>query len=156
MPATGAGLAADFVPEVLEREGDAWVTTASSSMAPLVREGDALRLVPLERGRVGAGDLVAFRQDGVLVVHRVLARTPAGLVTKGDALPDADAPVPWPAVVAGVAALRTPAGRVLDLQRRPWPALGRLLAALGRRRAPNRLAWIALRAPFHLAARLTR
>jgi signal peptidase I len=153
---TGAGLAADFVPDVLARDGDAWVSARSSSMAPLVREGDALRLVPLARERVAAGAVVAFRQDGVLVVHRVLARTSAGLVTKGDALVEPDVPVLWPSVVARVAAIRTPGGRLLDLERRPWPALGWLLAALARRRAPNRLAWIALRAPFHLAARLAR
>ena len=156
MSATGVGLAVAFVPDVLAREGAAWVRAASSSMAPLVREGDALRLVPLDRGRVGPGDLVAFVEGSVLVVHRVLARTPAGVVTKGDALAEPDGLVEWTRVVARVAAIRTPAGRTLDFDRAPWRRLARLLAALARRRAPNRLAWIALRAPFHVAARLCR
>jgi hypothetical protein len=156
MTQTRAELAADFVPDVLAREGDVWVSAASSSMAPLVCAGDALRLVAAEAGRLQPGALVAFRRAGALVVHRLLSQTPDGLVTKGDALPDADPRVPWPAVVARVATVRTPAGRRLDLDRWPWPAVGRLLAALARRRAPNRLAWIARRAPFHLAARLLR
>jgi signal peptidase I len=156
VPVTGAEIAADFVPEVLAREGGVWVSVKSSSMAPLVHEGDALRLVSFVPERVREGALVAFRRDGVLVVHRVLADGPGGLVTKGDALLDADAPVQWAAVVARVAAIRTRGGRVLDLERRPWPVVGRMLAAFARRRAAGRVAWLALRAPFHLAAFLGR
>ncbi len=156
MTQTGAWLAADFVPDVLAREGEVWVSAASSSMAPLVRAGDTLRLVAADAGRLQPGALVAFRRDGALVVHRVLSQTPDGLVTKGDALPDADPPTPWPAVVARVAAVRTPAGRCLDLDRWPWPLIGRALAAVARLGAPNRLAWIARRAPFHLVALVSR
>ena len=156
MSATGAGLAADFVPDVLARAGEVWVSAASSSMAPLIQSGDELRLVLPDAGRLQPGALVAFRRDGALVVHRVLSQTPDGLVTKGDALPDADPPVAWPAVVARVAAVRTQAGRRLDLDQRPWPLIGRALAAVARLGAPNRLAWIARRAPFHLAALVSR
>ena len=156
MSATGAGLAADFVPDVLAREGEVWVSAASSSMAPLVCSGDALRLVAADAGRVQSGALVAFRRDGALVVHRVLSRAPDGLVTRGDALPDADPPVPWPAVIARVAAVRTQAGRRLDLDRWPWPLIGGALARLSRFSPANRLAWIARRAPFHLAALVSR
>ena len=156
MTQTRAELATGFVQDVLAREGAAWVSAASSSMAPLIQPGDELRLVLPDAGRLCAGALVAFRRDGALVVHRVLSRTPDGLVTKGDALPDADPRVPWPAVVARVATVRTQAGRRLDLDRWPWPLIGGALARLSRFSPANRLAWIARRAPFHLAALVSR
>ena len=156
MTQTRAELVTDFVQDVLAREGAAWVSAASSSMAPLIQSGDELCLAPPQAGRVRAGAVIAFRRGGELVVHRVVRRGPAGVVTRGDALPAADAPVPWSDVVARVAAIRTPRGRLLDLDRRPWPLIGRGLAAVARLGAPNRLAWIARRAPFHLAALVSR
>ena len=156
MSATGAGLEADFVPDVLAREGEVWVSAASSSMAPLIQPGDELRLVLPDAGRLCAGAVVAFRRSGELVVHRVIRRGPDGVQTRGDALPSDDSPVPWDRVIARVAAVRTQAGRRLELDRWPWPLIGRALAAVARLGAPNRLAWIARRAPFHLAALVSR
>ena len=157
MPATGAGLAADFVPDVLARAGEVWVSAASSSMAPLIQPGDELRLVLPDAGRLCAGAIVAFRRSGgEFVVHRVIRHGPGGVQTRGDALPSDDSPVPWDRVIGCVAAVRTQAGRRLDLDQRPWPLIGRALAAVARLGAPNRLAWIARRAPFHLAALVSR
>lgn len=149
-------VAVDFVLDVLLREGTAWVREAGESMAPLVRAGDLLRLVPVDPGRVRAGDLIAFRQGEALVVHRVLRRTRARVLTKGDALARADAPVAAPDVLARVVAVRTPAGRSIDFTRPGWRLVGRLLARcseLHARAGPLRRA---LRVPFRLAARLAR
>ena len=156
MVQTRAELAIDFIPAVLEREGAAWVRAVSSSMAPLIQPGDEVRLVPPDAGRVQRGALVAFRRDGALVVHRVLSRTPDGLVTKGDALPDTDAPVEWRDLIGRVTAIRTPRGRLVDFGRWPWPLVEGVLGRLARPSPCNRLAWIARRAPFHLIARLSR
>ena len=149
-------LAAEFVPEVLARDGLAWVTAASSSMAPLIQPGDALCVAPLGGGRARVGTIVVYRRDAQLVVHRVVAAGLDSVVTRGDALGEADLPVDWSRVVGRVAAIRTPGGRTLELDRAPWPALERVLGWLCGRRARGPIAWKARRAPFHLAARLLR
>jgi hypothetical protein len=101
---------------------------------------------------VRAGTIVAFRRDGALIVHRVLGERPTGLVTKGDALVDADEPISARELVARVVAIRSPVGRVIDLDRRPWPWLSGALAAIARIDGSNPVVWKALRIPFHLAA----
>jgi len=149
----------DLLRDVLAREGACWVREASPSMAPLVRPGDELCLTPVPPARLRAGALVGYRRADRLVVHRVLARRRAFVVTKGDALGDPDSPVAWEDVVGRVVALRTPAGRRVDLAAFPWPLLDRALAVLavvGARFEPGGPAWKALRAPFHLVARLAR
>jgi hypothetical protein len=108
---------------------------------------------------------VAFRSGAILVVHRVLSCTAAGLVTKGDALARRDRPVPWDALVARVIAVGH-RDRVSVLVRFPWPALARAFAALsriGETVAPSRAgrwwrrpAWRLARVPFHVVARITR
>jgi len=142
----------DFVQVLLAHEGGAWVRAASSSMSPLIRPGDQLRLGALEPGRVRAGTIVAFRRDGALIVHRVLGEKPAGLVTKGDALVDADEPIRPRKLLARVAAIRSPGGRSIDLDRPPWPWIGGVLAAVARIGGANPVAWKVLRIPFYLAA----
>ena len=90
-------------------------------MAPLLADGERVRVAA---ARVYApGDVVVFRAaDGRLVAHRLLGyRLHAGalaLVTRGDACPVHDAPVPLAAVLGRVAAVRpTVAGRATALRR---------------------------------------
>ena len=156
MSATRTELAAEFVPDVLARDGLAWVRAASASMAPLIQPGDALRVAPLGAVRARVGTIVVCRRDATLVVHRVVAAGLDGVVTRGDALREADLPVDWSRVVGRVAAIRTPGGRTLELDRAPWPAIERVLGWLCGRRARGTIAWKARRAPFHLAAVLLR
>jgi len=156
MSSAKAEASVDFVLVFLAREGGAWVHAASSSMAPLIQPGDQLRLGALDPASARPGMIVAFRRDGTLIVHRVLGATPAGLVTKGDALVDADAPVSAREIVARVVAIRSPGGRLMDLERRPWPQIGRVLAGVARMRRSNPTACKALRIPFYLAAVLGR
>jgi hypothetical protein len=154
-----------FVVDTLTRERTVWVREFTDSMAPLVRAGDRLHLAAADRGHIRPGTLVAFRRGAVVVVHRVLSCTAAGLVTKGDALERRDHPVPWDTVVARVIAVAH-GGRVRVLARFPWPALARAFAALsriGETVAPSCAAnwwrgpaWRLARLPFHLVARLTR
>ena len=160
-----ADVATPFVVELLARHGAVWVREASGSMSPLIREGDEVRLVPPEPRRITQGALIACRQEGGLVLHRVLASNEAGVITKGDALASPDPLVGWEDVVACVAALRRAGMPSADLDRFPWPLVNRLLGALSamasRLRVEEeiggmppllpRLAWKALRVPFHLA-----
>lgn len=65
----------------------------SGSMEPAIKTG-SISWVNLraDAGHLEQGDILAFeRNDGELVLHRILRRTEAGMVTKGDAnqVPDA-------------------------------------------------------------------
>lgn len=160
-----ADVATPFVVELLARHGAVWVREASWSMSPLIREGDEVRLVPLEPQRITQGALIAYRQGEGLVLHRVLASSEAGVITKGDALASPDPLVGWQDVVARAAGLRRAGMRSADLDTFPWPLVNRLLGALsamagrlrveedtrGMRPLVPHLAWKALRVPFHLA-----
>src|SRR3989442_12025276 len=152
MVAAKAEASVDFVQVLLAREVGAWVRAASSSMSPLICPGDQLRLGALEGGRVRAGTIVAFRRAGALIVHRVLGDTPAGLVTKGDALVDADEPISTRELLARVTAIRSPGGRSIDLDRRPWPWIGGRLAPLARMGGAKPAPREGLRIPLHLLA----
>jgi signal peptidase I len=57
-----------------------------SSMHPLFRGGDLLDVVPCDASGARAGDVIAFTDQGggPVVVHRVVALTDAGLITRGD------------------------------------------------------------------------
>jgi hypothetical protein len=118
----------------LAREEPVEVTVRGGCMAPLLADGG--------RARVAAarlylpGDVVVFRAaDGRLLAHRLLGyRLHAGrvaLVTRGDACPVHDAPVPYDAVLGRVEAARpTAAQRLRAVLRFLGLALGR---TLGRR-----------------------
>lgn len=162
MPGTRSAAAFPLTLDLLARGESSWVREASPSMLPLIRPGDELRLAPLDGRRVARGALIAYWRDAQLVVHRVLAASPSGLVAKGDALAFSDPLVPWDRVVARVVALRTLRGQLVDLGAFPWPLVDRLLARIASlaarlrlRERPNspwrRLAWKALRVPFYLA-----
>jgi hypothetical protein len=151
--------------EVLARDGETWVREATLSMSPLIRPGDEVRLVRLDPGRINRGALIACQREEGLVLHRVLARTDAGVVTKGDALATPDPPVAWEQLVAGAAGLRRAGKPEADLNAFPWPlinyALGVVAAIACRVPVENgagrrwsflpRLAWKSLRLPFYLA-----
>ncbi len=159
------GAATALLADLIARDGAAWARQASLSMAPLIQPGDAVRLVPLDRGQIARGTLIAYRREERLVVHRLLAWGEAGVVTKGDALTSPDPLVAWEQVVAQVAALRRTGKLPVDLGIFPWPFINGVLSSLSaiasRLSDENGaggswprllwLAWKALRVPFHLA-----
>jgi len=57
-----------------------------NSMAPTLKTGDALKVVPYTDSDVRVGDVVSFRSpsSGTLIVHRVASIEPRGLRTRGD------------------------------------------------------------------------
>jgi hypothetical protein len=164
-PGAKAAVATSLVTEVLARDGATWVREASLSMSPIIRPGDEVCLIHPDPERITRGALVAWQRGEGLVLHRVLARTDAGVVTKGDALASPDPPVGWGQVVAGVAALRRAGKSEADLNVFPWPlinhALGVVAAIACRVPVENGaggawslllwLGWKILRLPFYLA-----
>ena len=128
---------------------------SGNSMRPTFRPGDVLEVRP-GAGAIHPGDVVAFHAPGQpgsrdLFVHRVVARTPSGFVTRGDHNRQRDPWLTTPDRVLGVVTHGRRGGR-----NRPvsggWSGLLRaslrhtirpLVRAL---RKPARVAYAALRA----------
>ena len=86
-PATTQLRGAAFVAAMLETRGEIWVTGVGDSMAPTIREGDRVLLVPV--GPLRRGDVVLGDFGRSLVLHRVLTLLPDGsILTIGDAHSD--------------------------------------------------------------------
>lgn len=111
----------------------------SESMEPTISEGDGYLLVPPDP--VEPGDVVTFQApdgDG-LVTHRVVAESPAGYVTRGDANPSTDQAAGAPPVAEDEVV-----GRVLTVGGSPVviPGLGSAVGFL--RRTPVALLGLVL------------
>jgi|UniRef100_A0A7V6A1F6 hypothetical protein len=101
------------------------------SMNPLFREGDVVEVIPCQELEVRAGDVVAFSppEKPGKVIHRVLAVTPEGLITKGDNLPCVDDWLIKPGDILGKVVAIHRQGRRLPVPRRPPVALHLLKAS---------------------------
>lgn len=86
----------DLMSEVVRGAGEASVKVTGFSMLPAIWPGDVLRVRRLSADEVRAGQVVVYRRDGKLVAHRVIC-APRGageaVITRGDSVPLADAPV---------------------------------------------------------------
>ena len=123
--------AAQLLREVVGRGATVRLPVAGSSMHPAVRSGDVVTVAPIGPGPVPVGSIVAAEAasaDG-LVVHRLVARTRAGVVLRGDngAVPDGVLPE---SALIGVVVDVERAGRVVragvSRLRRPMAVLVRL------------------------------
>ncbi len=54
------------------------------SMYPLIREGDNLRIKFCKPQAVRVGDIIALRRGESTIVHRLIKKTDAGFLEKGD------------------------------------------------------------------------
>jgi len=89
-------------------ERDLWVTLEGTSMTPTILPGSRVRLTcgPFEPA---SKDVIAFRRDSRLIIHRVKHCDANGyVICQGDANSLEDAPVPFKDVVGLVAEFRPP------------------------------------------------
>ena len=61
--------------ELCEKGGALSFKIVSGSMAPVIREGDLVRVTRAEVSRLRIGDIVAFRDGDRVVVHRIFGRS---------------------------------------------------------------------------------
>ena len=140
---SGGGLL-ELMSATLRRGACFRFTARGFSMDPFVRDGDVLTVAPA-RGRPALGRVVAVRDPvtGRLVVHRVVARGPGGVLVRGDGAGQAD----------GVAGPGDVLGQVVAVERR-----GRRvrLGCGPERRAVSALSRAGLLVPLVAAARRAR
>jgi signal peptidase I len=77
----------------IRTRGSACVRVLGASMFPWIRSGDLVFVRRIEFDRVRRGQVILFERAGRLIAHRVLRAASAAIVTKGDSLDRADAPV---------------------------------------------------------------
>lgn len=78
------------------------ISAMGTSMLPLVWPGWPLRATRAGAGDLRLGDLVMFRRQDHLVIHRFRGVSEGGLLFKGDGRRRFDDPVPREAVLARV------------------------------------------------------
>jgi hypothetical protein len=110
------------------------LTVETGSMAPMIRPGDAVEIAMLHADQARPGDIVAFLQNGHVIVHRLIKhdRSVYGrrLWQRGDSLfgwgffDECD-------FIGKVAAIRR-GSSVLNMDRAPWRLLNRFLGLAGR------------------------
>ena len=109
-----------------------YIMVSGTSMEPAMHHGDLALM--RKQGSYGKGDIVAFRAEGGIVIHRILGGTAEeGFLVQGD---NKEAPDPWrprPENILGEMWFRVPrAGLFLALLRQPLhlAALAGVLGAL--------------------------
>lgn len=100
----------------------------SGSMEPALSPGDLLILRAGDG--YGEGDVITYRLDGAFVTHRVVGRSPEGLVTRGDANNTDDQKPVTPVQIVGRVVLAIPrVGQLIAFLQSPLGVL--VLAAAG-------------------------
>ncbi|HYB90313.1 MAG TPA: S24/S26 family peptidase [Candidatus Binataceae bacterium] len=99
----------ELVAEALRLSGEIRLQVTGTSMLPSVWPGDVLLVRGGGDSVPSIGQIVLFLRDGRLFAHRVVARSDAGgrasVVTRGDAVPQCDAPIPGSEVLGSVAGI---------------------------------------------------
>lgn len=125
-----------FLGELLEGGEPASIPARGFSMAPFIRDGDLITVVPAFRpgpDRLKLGDVVLFRTEhDRWLIHRIIRKSGRGkrgrVVTKGDSLLRADRPIDLEQVWGRVTALtRGRSSRLYDLSK---PSIRRLMLAI--------------------------
>lgn len=123
------------------------VVVKSGSMRPVIDVGDVLIVTPIKGQDVFAdpvnGDVIIFYKppyygdSSNLIVHRAIARTNEGIITKGDAnsYPDVWSPVPFDHVIARWTGIKIPywmgiGPLYLFLRGEIYPPYGKILLML--------------------------
>lgn len=86
--------------EVLRKSGHLRLAATGQSMLPTIWPGDRLTVRAIQFDDVASGDVILFTREDRFFIHRVLRKcdstggsTGPSLVTRGDSMREADAPV---------------------------------------------------------------
>jgi signal peptidase I len=117
--------------EILRSSGTLRLSAFGNSMLPTFWPGDRLTIRQRSIEQVLPGDVVLFTREGRFFIHRVLRKIELDshlqLLTRGDAMPDADAPVVTEELLGKIVSIETQRGRQLPVPRcsgaRRWMGL---------------------------------
>jgi signal peptidase I len=107
--------------EILRSSGTLRLSAFGNSMLPTFWPGDRLTIRQRSIEQVLPGDVVLFAREGRFFIHRVLQKLELDsnpqLLTRGDAMPDADAPVSTQELLGKIVSIETHRGRQLSVPR---------------------------------------
>jgi hypothetical protein len=113
MSAEGLGVAIQrnlLAGEVVRRFGEMQLRVTGSSMLPALWPGDLVRIEGRKFASLVPGEIVFYLREGRLYLHRLVAKRENGtnrlLITRGDALPADDPPVPESSLLGVATAVR--------------------------------------------------
>src|SRR5882724_205333 len=107
LPEPASMLAVELADDILRQHGSARIRVQGTSMLPSLRPGDEIEVQSASAHEIQIGDVIAYRRAGRLFVHRVIKKnSPRELVTRGDTLPQPDAPVSESEVLGLVSAVQ--------------------------------------------------
>jgi signal peptidase I len=114
-------------------DGSVCFRVLGRSMYPWIRSGDLVFVRPFMLEQAKQGDVILFKRDDRLFVHRVVRHgtNDAGLITKGDALDGEDAPVSRAEYLGRVIRIHRNDHHI-DMESLGQRFLGRLLARVSR------------------------
>jgi hypothetical protein len=114
-----------------------------TSMAPLLKNGEAVMIQPIPTESLQIGDMIAFRQDGQIITHRLVATQQNVLITMGDNVYALDPPISAEKILGKVTACQI-ADKEKTLFGGHWKIIHPALAWLGWQGAsPHRTGWFA-------------
>jgi len=114
----------------LQANGRLRLRVAGASMAPLLREGDAVWVEPAAVTELRRGDVLVVRLAGDFVTHRLVGVDAQGWHTKGDNAAMPDPPFAPEAILGRVSAAER-RGRTIDFRHPSWRLRNRALGWLG-------------------------
>jgi len=122
MPETDShSVARQLAEDVLERSGKLTLRATGRSMVPAIWPGDRLVVEPAGVDNLTLGDILLFSNSYRFVAHRVVGKnTECGgvcVLTRGDAMPAADAPV-RPSEILGKVSFVVRDGKLFTVRKR--------------------------------------
>ncbi len=60
--------------EKFKKKGKGWLIITTSSMAPLIQPGDLVYIGKVAPSKINIGDIIAFWQGNILIIHRVIRK----------------------------------------------------------------------------------
>ena len=71
---------------VLQRGGRFRFSAKGASMSPFIKDGDVLTVIPVEKGNITIGNVIAclIPHSKKLIVHRIVAKSGKNFLVKGD------------------------------------------------------------------------
>src|SRR5450759_2527605 len=83
----------DLAASVLLSSGRLQFRATGASMLPALWPGDLMTIQSAGIAAIGPGEIVLFRLNRSLCLHRAVQNTGGCLITRGDSVPDPDPPV---------------------------------------------------------------
>jgi hypothetical protein len=96
----------DLAARVLLSSGRLQFSATGASMLPALWPGDLMTVQSAGIADIGLGEIVLFRLNRSLCLHRVVQNTGGSLITRGDSVPDPDPPVQPSAILGRLVAVQ--------------------------------------------------